>query len=246
MIRTWTRLKSLLSGERGSDNKRDDLSPETSLFTLLRDVIDSLGSIIDTAAESFPILRVGSDTDYTDFDENGFLTIVGNARINRHHYIPSESFKKPAANYPDDGFEGACHTLDFDKTTEQSAYYTINIPYRQDMTTDMHVHVFWLHDTNQANADIFARFGFEYRSVAEGEAVAGANTTISQDSAGHNTDQGKLILTTFATKILAANIATHDQLSFRFYRDVADDFTEDVRVVGIHIVCIMNKLGESL
>ena len=45
MIRTWTQLKTLLSGERSGSGKRDDLSSKTSIFTLLRDVIDSLGII---------------------------------------------------------------------------------------------------------------------------------------------------------------------------------------------------------
>lgn len=110
----------------------------------------------------------------------------------------------------------------------------------------MEIHVIWLHDTNQANANIFARFGFEYFSVNEGEVVAGAAITITQDSAGHNTDQGLSIDTCFTTKILAANLATHDQLGFRLYRDVADDFAEDVRIIGIHIIFTMNKLGKKL
>ena len=245
MIRTWEQLKNLLINEQSARGGRKDLSPQTSLFTLVRDIIDSLSSIVSSVG-TFLTLKVGSSTSYTEFGAGGLLTMIGNARINRHHYIISEHFKKPAANFPDDGWEGVYYTSDFDKTTEQSVYYTINIPYRQDSSTDMHVHMFWLHDTNQANADIFARFGFEYHSVAEGEAVAGGSTTITHDSAGHNTDQGKLILTTFTTKILAANIATHDQLAFRFYRDVADNFTEDVRVVAIHIGFTMNKLGESL
>lgn len=195
---------------------------------------------------SFPSLKIGSSTDYSEFSNIGILIMKGNARIKRHFYVWAGKFKKPAANFPDDGWEGMHHTLDFDKTTEQSVYYTMNIPYRQDILIDMEIHVLWLHDTNQANANIFARFGFEYRSVSESEAVAGASTTITQDSAGHNTDQGLLIDTCFTNKILAMNLATHDQLGIRFYRDVADDFAEDIRLIGIHIIFTMNKLGQQL
>lgn len=79
---------------------------------------------------SFPSLKIGSATNYSEFSDTGILTMKGNARIERHFYVHSASFKKPAANFPDDGWEGIHHTLDFDKTTEQSVYYTMNIPYR--------------------------------------------------------------------------------------------------------------------
>ena len=46
MIRTWNELKTLLGGERSTRGDRKDLSPGTSLFTLVRDLIDSLQTII--------------------------------------------------------------------------------------------------------------------------------------------------------------------------------------------------------
>ena len=45
-VRTLEEVQALLSGERAGDGKRNDLSPGTSVFTLLRDLIDSLDSIM--------------------------------------------------------------------------------------------------------------------------------------------------------------------------------------------------------
>jgi len=76
MIRTWAKIKSLLGGEVNAEGNRSDTNKSISPFTLLRDVIDSLGSIIDTAAESFPKLRVGGAVNYTNIDEDGVLTMT--------------------------------------------------------------------------------------------------------------------------------------------------------------------------
>lgn len=69
MIRTLAQLKSLLSGERSGGGKRDDLSPKTSIFTLLRDLIDSIAYISNIA-----ITTVSAAT-YTLTDTDSFLLV---------------------------------------------------------------------------------------------------------------------------------------------------------------------------
>ena len=70
MIRTWEQLKTLLSGERSGNGRRDDLSSKTSMFTLLRDVIDSLGII--TGFRDVTTVNVAT---YTMLDKDTVLLI---------------------------------------------------------------------------------------------------------------------------------------------------------------------------
>ena len=72
MIRAWAELKSLLSGERSTKGKRKDLSSGTSIFTLLRDLIESLESIIQ-------------DITFKD------IAITGNAEINEYTKLGSSA-----------------------------------------------------------------------------------------------------------------------------------------------------------
>jgi len=190
-------------------------------------------------------LRIGSAVNYSDFNTNGVLTMSGNARVNHHYIITPSDVKLPAANMPGESLEGIHATLDFDKTTEQSVYYVLNIPYFWAVGTDIEVAICWLHDTNSANPNIFVRWGIEYHAVSDGGVIAGATTTITQDSDGHNTDQGLLVHTMFTTKILGANLENHIHrpLGIRIYRDIADDLNEDARLLLLHLEFLQDKLG---
>ena len=197
-------------------------------------------------SDRYNAVKFGETSNYAMFQHDGELNFSGTARINRHYYIENFRFKKPAANYPDDGWEDIYPTLDFDKNTEQSAYFIMNLPYRWDSSTDITVVALWMYDTNAADAAKSVCWGVEYNSKAIGEAITGSTVTITQAQAAINTNEGKLISTEFTTKILASNLATHDQLAIRFYRDVAnDDYGHDARFLGLHIEFVMNKLGQA-
>ena len=51
-VRTLAELQTLLSGERSGRGDRRDMSPSTSVFTLLRDLIDSFSSMVQTEIDS--------------------------------------------------------------------------------------------------------------------------------------------------------------------------------------------------
>lgn len=175
------------------------------------------------------------------------ITLGTGAKINRHVDLNAPSFEKPAANYPGSTFEGIFATRDFDKTTQQSMYFTINIPHRWKSASDIVAHIFWVHDTNAADAAKFVRWGLEYKAIKAGEAVTGAGTSITKDQASLNATEGKLINTIFTTKILGSNLETHDQLAIRVYRDAAnDDLNMDARIIMVHLEFQMDKLGEVI
>ena len=188
-------------------------------------------------------------------DTNNNLTISGGAilfsgtsRVTRHLDINLADLTGPAATLPALSIEGIFITYDFSKTSEQSLYYKMNIPYRWALTTDMEVHFFWLVDANAADAAKFVRWGFEYKAIKAGEVVVGAGTKVTQDVASldvGNHTAGTLIETTFTTKLLGAALAVHDQMSIRFYRDATnDDYNADARLVAVHVEYMQDKLGQ--
>ena len=192
-------------------------------------------------------LFVGAEGDYSTFDPCGHLTMVGNARIYRHFEIHAPSFTKLGNVDPDFSWEGLYRTADFDAAAMQELYYTVNIPHRWSVGTDISCHVYWLHDANAADAAKFVRWGVEYKCTAIGEALVGGDGSVTQPQADLNTNAGLLIETNFGVVIPAAQLAVHDQIGIRFYRDATtDDMPGDARMIAVHFEFTMDKLGEHL
>jgi len=189
--------------------------------------------------------HIGSEEDYASFDLDGQLLLHGAARIRRHLIADPKRFKIPATNYPGESYEGLFYTLDFDKSTEESAYLVEHIPYRWDPSTDMEVMVSWFHDSVDSGAVVW---GLEYKAVSSGDSIAGSGTVITQASGGNHAP-GVEIRTVFTEKILHSNIAPDDDIAIRFFRksgDGADTLNEDARVINVHIVYIENTLGRAI
>jgi hypothetical protein len=192
----------------------------------------------------------GDTTNYMDVNETGYLTLHGDARIERHADINAGTWIKKGLADPGTSTEGLFCTLDFDKATNETVYYTFHIPWRRCENTGIAVQVKWFHDTNASDANKKVMWGFDYVSIEAGETVDAVNTSITQLSAGnHNTDAGKLVSTHFTTKIIAGNLANHDTMGLRFFRvgtDTNDDLDEDARLISVHLHFTMDKLGEPI
>jgi len=183
-------------------------------------------------------------TNYTEIKDDGEINLHGTARVTKHLLIDPARFKLPAANYPGESFEGIFYTLDFDDTTEESAYCQEQIPWRWDEDTDIEVVVDWMHTGADAGTVVW---GLEYKSITTGETFAPPTVTITKTTTA-NSDENELIRTTFTSKIVHGNLAYEDIIAMRFYRkagDVADTLAEDARVVNIHFHFIQNKLGRA-
>jgi len=205
---------------------------------------------IDTDEVGTGSLKIGDATNYMEVKTDGELRLHGTARVKRHLYIWSPALQKKGNADPDAGWEGLFATYDFDKTIEQELYYTMNVPYRWDNTTDINFNILWEHETNQADADKKVVWGIEYMAIAEGEVLDGATSTTTEASAGsHNVDAGKRVDTIFTTGIPSSGLAPHGQAGLRIYRDADsgdDDLDEDVKMIGVHIEFTQNKLGKEL
>jgi len=212
---------------------------DTNLYRAAADILQTDDKFVASSAQ------FGSDTDYLAIAEDGELTLVGDSRVRGFMRLDPKRFKIPAANYPGETFEGIFYTLDFDDSTEESAYAEVEIPCDWDNTTDISVSVYWFHD----NADNGAvKWGLEYRAIKCGEVVSDATTTITEVSDG-NHSAGELVCTTFTTGIAAADLERGDELAIRLYRDADDDadtLGEDARVIAVQFCYTKNRLGEPV
>jgi len=183
---------------------------------------------------------------HTGFETVGVqITLGTGAQVTRHILIDPARIQLPATNYPSETFEGLFYTLNFDKTTEESAYSEEITYFRWKSGTDIEVVVDWLHDSVDAGVVVW---GVEYKSIKAGEAVTGAGTKITKASAGTHT-AGQLVRTTFTLKILGSALEAEDILAVRFYRDTADaadTLGEDARMLNVHFHFTMDKLGEAI
>jgi len=187
--------------------------------------------------------NIGDGTNYAQFSDTGQFTASGDARWYNHFRIDPERFRLPAENAPSYGLKGVFPTLDFNRNTEESAYLSDYVPYRKDELSNIGIDISWTSET----ATGAVVWGVEYLSIAEGEIVEGATTTVTQ--VGHCNEAGKFNRTVFETDISAANIASDEDIALRLFRkadDDADTLNEDARLVGVHLLFISNKFGKPL
>ena len=140
-------------------------------------------------------------------------------------------------------FVGIFPVLDFADGRLDAAHYSDWVPFRWDPTTDVAVSIVWKHDDVAKTGKVLWKL--TYIGVEDGEDPSGAGVTIAQLSAG-NHPQDQQITTTFTAKMLAANLANHDSLGLKIWRDGtdgADTLTEAARLIEVHIHFIQNKLG---
>jgi len=166
-------------------------------------------------------------------------------KVYRHLIVDPKRFKMPAANFPAESFEGLFYTMDFDKTTEESANCQEHVPFRWDNTTSIQVEIRWLHDSVDAGKVVW---GIEYKGIKAGEVVAGAGTSITQASTGSHV-AGVEVATLFSDKILYSNLEEDDDLAIRLYRDTSDEndtLGEDAKVINVHFLFTMDDIGKAI
>lgn len=187
----------------------------------------------------------GGTSDYTEFSDLGTLSLHGDARVTRHMVIGAASWKR-GATQPTETYETIFPTLSFQDAQDDVVHYATHVPYQWDNTTDMAVEIHWQHETANAGK---VKWHLSYIGIESGEDPAGSGTAITQLSAGTH-DPDKLIITTFATKLLATNLARMDDFGLMLWRegsDAGDDtLTEDAELIAMHIHYTMNRLGDSL
>ena len=244
-IRTIAQIRTDLGLERESGGKRDDLGPGVSIFTLLRDLIDSLTSIVNTIAESFPALRVGSATDYTDFNADGVQTMVGDARVYKEVWVPFNALKAPGtkpATFKEWGISGV---WEFSDATDDTIVFNLAVPLDMDRTVVPAIRLGWSTNTDEITETAVWQLEYLYRALGEDTTVAAqATETVNSDA---DAQADGLNIAAFPALALpsADDICIHCRVK-RMGAAVADDLTDTAELHGVCFMYISDKLGTAL
>jgi len=235
-------------------------NPFTGTFQFLKDltkvdshILPDTNSTYDIGENTTPLrwregyftkLNIGDNTNYTEIKSNGEINLHGTARVTRHEVFNPTRFKLPGTNYPSETITGLFDTLNFDKSTEESAYTSEHIPYRWATDSDLKVIIDWMHDSADTGSVVW---GIEYYKIYPGEVFTGSTTTILGTSSGNHTEN-ELVRTEFTPVISGSDLIADGILGLRVFRDVDDEgdtLDEDAKFVHLHMHFIQDKLGQA-
>ena len=205
-------------------------------------IVDEGGGYATYTPDKFGDVPGGN---YISVASDGQMTFLGDARVSRHMVFGPASWKL-GSTAPTASFENLFPTLIFATGADDAAHYSTWVPWRWDNTTDMTVKVFWRHDNVAQTGKVL--WTLTYLGCVAGEDPSGVGTTISILTDG-NHPQDQVIETTFVTKMLAANLARHDILALKFWRDgaaSADTLGEGAEMISVHIEFTLNRIGEPV
>ncbi len=213
---------------------------------------DRIGNILKphNFGDRIDILKsnIGDKLNFCEIKDTGNINLHGKARVERHLRIGAGAWSH-GATAPTSGFDGVFSYLEFDNASDDEVFYILVVPARLDLSIDVEFAIDWYYTGAQDNGTVC--WALEYKAIKEGEVVTGAGTVIAKTSAGNHLT-GKMVRTTFTTKILASDLEEHDTVGFRFFRDVdgahdaGDTMLANARGINTHFHFTQNKLGKPL
>lgn len=200
-----------------------------------------------SSAQQFVVgSRHGDDTDHADFASNGQLTLAGDARVVRDVQIPLTGLGKGAAA-PATVYIG--NYIGFEFTTGDTVYYSTEIPYDWDASTNLIIELHWYIDEARGTPAKEVAWELLYTATKENasEAVDSGSTTVpSGDILIPVT--AKFLTQTYLAIPYAA-LALDDVIGVQIKRVAIADGTAPTAkpvLVGAMIEYTVDKLGEAV
>lgn len=178
-------------------------------------------------------VQFGSTTDYTEFETDGTLKMVGNATVWKDKNVGALGLRVGASAPTFAAFVSGVYGYRFDDAATNEVHGTIEIDHDYKEGTALSFHVHWAPTTtNTGNI----RWGLEYSIASKDEAYP-TSTTIYITQAGSGTVNQHQIIA-FAD-ISGTGVGITDVIAFRLFRDGtngADTFTGNAFLLscGIH------------
>lgn len=190
--------------------------------------------------------RLGlGDTNYTNFGDDGTQTMAGTARVTKDIDIPLTGFGKGVAA-PATVYLG--NYIGYEYSIDDTAYYSTEVPYDWDTTSDLLVEIHWYINEAYATApNGEVRWNMLYTATKEdsSEAVDAGTTTV--DGGDENIPATAKYLVHTELTIPAAALQAHDVIGLQIKRVAlagGNNPTAKPTLVGALIEYTSNKLGE--
>ena len=242
MSKTLAQINVDLNTQLSPGGKRLDESPSVSEFTLLRDVIQCLNSDDKVVLNS---LKIGDDTNYSEFDSSGVLTMFGNARVYKQKWVPFNALKAPGtkpATFKEWGISGV---WEFSDATDDTIVCDIPIPLDMDRTTIPVIRLGWSTNTAVITETSVWQLEYLYRALGEDTTAAAQDTLTVNSNADAQANGFNIAAFPGADLIDDDDICMKCRIK-RLGADPADDLTDTAELHGVCFMYISNKLGEPL
>jgi hypothetical protein len=190
-------------------------------------------------------LQIGGAANYTLFASDGKQTMVGTARVERDVVIPLTAFGKGVAA-PATVYIG--NYIGYEYTINDTAYFSTEVPYDWDSTSDLEIEIHWYIDEAYATApNGEVRWNLIYTATKEdgSETVDAATATIDSGDINIPATAKRLVQTELS--IPAASLQAHDVIGVQVKRIAlvaGNNPTAKPTLIGAMIQYISNKLGE--
>jgi hypothetical protein len=202
---------------------------------------DQIGIHIDDDG----IVRIGDGvTNYTQFDVDGTITLVGTARVKQEFALGAESFS-PGASGADSVVLNNYSGWSFDIGDDM--VMSFEIPYDCDVSEPLKVEVYWyINEAYGAGAQVKWQIVYACCPADATEAIDAPTHSDTVTFVDKNIPATAKYLIDNSALIPAASIAQDDLVSINLERIAADgtDPTADPVVLRVEIEYTVNKLGE--
>ena len=197
----------------------------------------------------FEKMRVGTPPDYLNINNEGHLTLEGDATVWDDHLVPLTTTKLAGVRDPDYAKvidDGAGSTgvraFFFDKNLEEEADFIAQFPHKWKEGSTIYPHMHWLPSDVDTGV---VRWGLEYTWASIG-ATFGNTTLITGDGAGTGTALDH-IFTEIGSGIDATGKTHSSILLGRVYRDAgADNYNADAIGLEIDFHIEINQIGDNV
>lgn len=196
------------------------------------------------------IARIGAGANYLEVLADGEARLHGTARVYLDKKVYFNTAYRSHPINPPQNYEDGFATIDFDDSVEEEVFFKVHTPLDYDPGTDVIFHLgFFVDDVDQV-IERAVRWGVEYKAIQHGQVVdfdAGASTSLATHAIPIKTAD-KELMSCDCLALLSANLPGEGILLVRLYRDatnVLDTHVGDVRLFGIHLHYVKDRLGEA-
>lgn len=225
--------------------------PSSTSYTAVTEALENLDGQKYVTPGSGNTIDFGDPAggDYSSFEDDGRLTMHGDARPWNDLRVPGLDVRTTGSNAPsltqwktDGSGSNGIYLYEFVYNLEKEVFFTVQLPHSYDQATDIKPHVHYLGDTSENSVTV--RWKFEY-TWANVNGTFAANTTLSTVDETGDFTADKHIVTGLGT-LTGTGKKESSILVCRLSRDgadAADTYSGSVLLLSIDFHFLVGKLG---
>ena len=191
---------------------------------------------------------LGSASNNVTIDNDGQLTLVGNARCYDMAWLSAESLKVPGEKPADEVAHGFSIAYEFTDGTDDTIVGKIRVPLDADFTVNPNFYVGWsapVADPGDDSKQVVWQLEYSLHAAGEPMNSATPDTTTTTTVSASTTQHGLVMSPVAVSGGSAGDVCFEFRLK-RLGADEDDDLGDDCHVHGVCIKYVRNSLGEAI